>query len=210
MAGIFLHGLGQTAESWDQVLSLLNRTDILCPDLFGLAEGKPITYGTLYRSFSGYCDALDGCVDLCGLSLGGVLALNYTAENPEKVHSLVLAAAQYRMPKTILRLQNTLFRLMPGFLLDHAGLSKKEMISLCGSMIELDFSQVLPEMHCPTLVLCGEKDTANRKASAELAQRIPGAQLRTIPEAGHEINLDAPEELARLLRTFYEEIPGFH
>lgn len=41
------------------------------------------------------CDSFDVKIDLCGLSHGGVLALNYACVHPEKVHSLVLIATQY-------------------------------------------------------------------------------------------------------------------
>lgn len=204
MGCVLVHGLGQTAESWKAVAFSLNRTDIFCPNLYDLAKGKPMSYDRLYRGFSDYCSGLEGAIDLCGLSLGGVLALHYASEHPEKVRSLVLIAAQYRMPKRTLRLQNMLFRLMPKGMFAQTGLSKEDMISLCTSMTELDFSGALSGISCPTLVICGKKDTANSRASEKLVQYISSARLAIVPSSGHEVNLDAPEQLAQLLHSFYK------
>lgn len=206
MQCVLVHGLGQTSESWERVVSTLSRSDILCPNLYRLAEVTPISYEALYRSFSDDCNGLDGPIDLCGLSLGGVLALHYTAEHPEKARSLVLAAAQYKMPKRLLQLQNLVFSLMPAKAFVQTGLKKQEMLALCQSMEELDFTNVLPKISCPTLVVCGQKDTANLKAARQLAKQIPGAGLKIIPGAGHEVNTNAPEEFAKLLYAFYEVI----
>ena len=208
MEHIFLHGLGRTPESWNRVLEKLGIKNADCPNLPAFAAGKPVTYAGLYRALTDEFDAAEGKINLCGLSLGGVLALNYTLEHPDKVRSLVLIAAQYRMPKRTLRLQNSLFRLMPKGMFAQTGFSKEDMISLCASMTELDFSSALSGISCPTLVICGEKDAANRRASEELAEHIPSARLGTVPGSGHEVNLDAAEQLAELLQAFYKVLIG--
>lgn len=206
MEHIFLHGLGQAPESWNRVLEKLGIKNADCPNLPAFAAGKPVTYAGLYRALTDEFDAAEGKINLCGLSLGGVLALNYTLEHPDKVRTLVLIAAQYRMPKRTLRLQNSLFRLMPKGMFAQTGFSKEDMISLCASMTELDFSGALSGISCPTLVVCGQKDTANLKAARQLAKQIPGAGLKIIPDAGHEINTNAPEEFAGLLCAFYKAL----
>ena len=80
---VFLHGLGQKPGDWDPVINRLDKgSRALCPDLYALereGEDYPALYGALER----YCDGLEGPLDLCGLSLGGVLALQYAAEHPE-------------------------------------------------------------------------------------------------------------------------------
>lgn len=142
MSYIFAHGLGQTASAWDKVLERLERQpECVCPDLPELIRGKEVRqYAELYEIFSGCCDKVSGPVHLCGLSLGGILALNYTIDHPDKVLSLVLIGAQYKMPKRLLRFQNVLFHLMPGSMFDQIGFRKQDYISLSKSMMELDFS----------------------------------------------------------------------
>jgi pimeloyl-ACP methyl ester carboxylesterase len=52
----------------------------------------------------------------------------------------------------------------------------------------------------PTLVIWGEADRWIPAArGAELAQRIPGARLELLAGAGHLVQEDRPDELARLL-----------
>ena len=202
----FLHGLGQTPDSWDKVLAQLELENSVCPDLAALCRGKQATYPGLYEGFSKLCSQADGPIHLCGLSLGGVLALNYAIEHPERVGSLVLIAPQYKMPKGLLRLQNFLFHFMPKSMFQQMGFGKQEFIQLCRSMMELDFSGAVQKIACPTLILCGERDTANKKACGALAGLLKDAEFQVVGGSGHEVNVEAPEALAESLRTFYERI----
>ncbi len=200
MKYIYLHGLGQTPDSWNRVLGYLNApTNSICPDLAKLVHGREAKYSDLYAAFSALCDTIEDDLTLCGLSLGGVLALNYTIDHPEKVKSLILIATPYKMPKQLLRLQNILFRFMPKSAFSQTGFQKTDFIRLCHSMAELDFSRSLRKVICPTLILCGEHDRANQKACNMLSHLLPDAKFRMIPSAGHEVNVDAPEALAKAL-----------
>lgn len=206
MRPIFLHGLGQTPASWEKTIAQLESAqDCVCPNLAKLYQGDNITYQNLYEGFSEICDEFDEPLDLCGLSLGGVLALNYTIDHPEKVNSLVLIAAQYKMPKGLLKLQNILFQLIPKSMFQQTGLGKKEFIRLCKAMMELDFSSSLQKVSCPTLILCGQRDSANKKASTELAGLLKNAKLQIIPGSGHEVNIEAPKKLSEALGVFYKK-----
>lgn len=207
MKQVYVHGLGQTPASWDQVLQRLGkRTDCVCPDLTKMTSAEETTYPNLYRAFARLCDTLDGPLDLCGLSLGGVLSLHYAAEHPDRVHALVLIAPQYKMPKTLLRIQNTLFRILPTAAFPATGFTKEQFLQLCSSMTDLDFRRTLPAITCPVLVVCGSRDHVNQKACIALSKLLPRAKLEIAARAGHEVNLEAPEQLAALLYYFYEEI----
>lgn len=201
MKYIYLHGLGQTSDSWNRVLGYRNTsTDSICPDLAKLVHGREANYPDLYAAFSALCDTIEDDLTLCGLSLGGVLALNYTIDHPEKVKSLILIATPYKMPKQLLQLQNILFRFMPKSAFSQTGFQKADFIRLCRSMAELDFSRSLRKVTCPVLVLCGEHDRANQKAARMLAGLLKNAAFQQIPNAGHEVNTDAPERLAEILK----------
>lgn len=207
MKYIYLHGLGQNAASWNKVIGAAKAPELsVCPDLAEMVKGKAATYSTLYSAFSEMCDAENDGILLCGLSLGGVLALNYAIDNPQKVKALVLIAAQYKMPARLLKLQNALFHFMPQSMFQQTGFGKLDFIRLCSTMLELDFSDSLDQVSCPVLVVCGEKDKANKKASIELANILKHSQFKEIPEAGHEVNLESPEKLASILQEFYKSI----
>lgn len=203
MPRVYIHGLGQTPDSWEKVAAQLDTpAESICPSLPEILREREATYDNLYAAFADICDKVRGPLDLCGLSLGGVLALNYAVDHPQNVRSLALIAAQYQMPKRLLRFQNVLFRFMPGPVFDQMGFGKKDFIRLCKSMMELDFSGSLRQVSCPVLVVCGEKDAANKAASKNLADILPDAELRVISGAGHEVNVEAPEKLAAALQEF--------
>ena len=165
MKYLYLHGLGQNADSWNKVTSATEVSEnSACLDLAEMIKGKVATYSALYSAFSEMCNAENEDIILCGLSLGSVLALNYAIDYPQKVKALVLIAAQYKMPARLLKLQNALFHFMPQSMFQQTGFGKLDFISLCSTMAELDFSDSLNQISCPALVVCGEKDKANKKA----------------------------------------------
>ena len=114
MKKILIHGSGHKADSWNKVISNMNNDkDILCPDLSTILNGKEASYNNLYSSFAEYCNKLDGKIELCGLSLGGILALNYAIEYPNKVEKLVLIGIPHKVPKVMFSIQNVIFKFLP-------------------------------------------------------------------------------------------------
>ena len=213
MQYLFVHGiggLGQDSSSWDKTISLMSKTEhVSCPNLWALLNGKEITYANLYQSFANYCNGISGKVNLCGLSLGGILALNYAIDFPSRVQSMVLIGAQYKTPKGLIKFQNVIFRLMPNSSFAKMGMQKNDIINLTTSMLELDFSTNLKDVSCSVMIVCGGKDNANKKAAMNLAQNIPNAEIQLIKDAGHEINIDAPDRLADILNAFWQNETGY-
>lgn len=205
MEYIYLHGLGQTAASWQPLLEQLPEKGT-CLDLVGLIKGKEATYSNLYAAASQACDAADDPLVLCGLSLGAVLALNYAIDHPEKVKALVLIATQYKMPKALLALQNVMFHFMKESAFQQTGFQKANFVSLCKTTGKQNFSQSVKTLRCPTLLVCGEQDSANQKASKALAAILPNAEFKEIPGAGHEVNTQSPDRLAAVLQEFYQHL----
>ena len=207
MKYLYLHGLGQKPDSWNRVIKETKVSESsISLSLAGMLEGKDVTYSELYSAFSEECDKENEAIVLCGLSLGAVLALNYAIDHPDKVKALVLIAAQYKMPKKLLKFQNMLFRLMPNSMFRQIGFKKADVISLCGTMAELDFRDSLHNVSCPVLIVCGEKDNANKKASKELCHYLNNSYFHELMKTGHEANIEAPEELAIVLQQFYDSI----
>lgn len=206
MKYLYLHGLGQKPNSWDRTIKETKVSDSSISLSFAeMLKGEKATYRELYAAFSEECDKEAEEIVLCGLSLGAVLALHYAIDHPDKVKALVLIAAQYKMPKKILKFQNMLFRLMPNSMFKQMGFSKADVISLCGTMAELNFGDSLHNVSCPVLIVCGEKDNANKKASKELDRYLSKSSFCEL-KAGHEVNIESPEELAIVLQRFYDNI----
>ena len=199
---LFLHGLGQGPDSWRAVAERLTGVDAVIPDLGAMLAGRA-DYLALRGALFAVCDAEKAPLHLCGLSLGGVLALAYAAHRPERVASLVLIGTPYTMPKRLLKLQDLLIAITPRTAFESLGLTKRQMRGLSLSMATLEIPALLPRVRCRTLVLCGEKDRATRKAARQLQEGLSNAAMQTIDGAGHEANREAPEALSAALAAFY-------
>ena len=207
MKKILIHGSGHKATSWNGVISYIeNNNDILCPDLSLILNGKEASYYNLYSSFVDYCNRIDGEIDLCGLSLGGILAFNYALDFPEKVKSLILIGTPYKVPKVMFRIQNIIFKFLPKSLFENMAFNKRDTFILGSSMKNLDFSNRVKDIQCPTLIICGEKDSANIKSAYYLSENIKNSQLKIVEEAGHILNEEKPRELSLLINDFWRDL----
>ena len=201
---ILIHGSGHKADSWEKTISYLDRReDVLCPELSAILNGREAGFPNLRAAFAAYCAQTGGPVHLCGLSLGGILALNYALEHPENVKTLALIGTPHKVPKVAFALQNVVFRFLPKSAFASMAFDKKDTFALGNSMKNLDFSGRVREVRCPTLILCGEKDGANLKSARFLAGHIPGAELQVLENTGHVVNEENPRVLAERLNEFY-------
>ena len=205
MKKIFIHGSGHRGASWNETISYMkDNQDILYPDLSSILNGKEANYDNLYSSFVKYCNNIDEKIDLCGLSLGGILALNYALDFPNKVNSLILISTPYKVPKFMFSVQNVIFKFLPKTLFETMVFNKKNTFILGNSMKKLDFSNRVSKLKCPTLIICGEKDNANIKSAYYLFENIKNSKLEIIKNTGHIINEENPKELARLINNFWQ------
>lgn len=204
MINILIHGLGQNETSWNTVKNQLNikEMNVENPNLFNLAKNYQLTYGNLLNVFTDYCNSFNDKLNLVGLSLGGILAIDYAISHSEKVNSIMLCAVPYEMPKKLLKIQNFIFKFMPKRTFENMGVSKENFIQLTNSMSELNIKEKISKLKSPTLVVCGEKDSANIENAKKLNENIKNSELKIIKNAGHEINIDTPKEFAELIKEF--------
>ena len=172
---------------------MTDNKDIVCPNLSSILEGKEASYENLYSSFVKYCNEFDGQIHLCGLSLGGILALNFALDFPRKVKTLVLIGTPYKVPKLAFSFQNIIFRFLPKSIFKTMAFDKKDTFALGNTMKNLDFSDRVKNIKCPTLILCGKKDSANVKSAQFLSQNIKSAELKIIENTGHVVNEENPK-----------------
>ena len=194
---VFLHGLGQRAADWGQVASQFPNTD--CPELFETA-GEKLNYSALLSSLEERYEYEKEPLCLCGLSLGGMLALDYALRHGDRVAAMVLLGARDRTPRLLMDIQDLLFCCMPAKVFASMGMKKEQVRDLTRSMKDLDFTDRLSAIHCPVTVACGEKDYPNLAAARRLAKYLPNARLYVVPHAGHELNADAPDTVAEIVR----------
>ena len=70
-------------------------------------------------------------------------------------------------------------------------------------MARPDSRPMLPQVACPTLVLCGRQDAISTlEMHVEMADAIPGARLAVVEECGHLASLERPHATTALMRDW--------
>ena len=102
-------------------------------------------------------------------------------------------------------IQNVIFKFLSQSIFDNMAFNKKDTFILGKSMKKLDFSNKVQEIKCPTLIVCGEKDSANIKSAYYLSENIKNAKLKIIENTGHVVNEEKSQILAKVLEQLYKE-----
>lgn len=97
------------------------------------------------------------------------------------------------------------FKFLPQSIFDNMAFNKKDTFILGKSMKKLDFSNKVQKIKCPTLTVCGEKDSANIKSAYYLSENIKNAKLKIIENTGHVVNEEKSQILAKVLEQLYKE-----
>jgi 3-oxoadipate enol-lactonase len=212
---VLLHGLGTGPGAWlPQIEVLSAEREVLAPDLVA-------AYGRGWDAAVeevGELVASRGPVDICGLSLGALVALRIAADDPWKVGSLSVCAGFDRLPPRVRRRIRRIAWLMGmvprGFLHRQlvAGIPepyRRQALTEIRPLRPRQVARLMREaagfeldpvrIEAPTLVLCGERDRANLPLARALADALPSGELALVPAAGHVANLDNPEAFTALL-----------
>ena len=205
MKNILIHGLGQSGKAWNTVKNELETKGVssIAPDLFELVKDKEVDYAAVYQAFSKLCESYQDRLNLCGLSLGGLLALNYAIQYPKKISSLVFIGTPFEIPKRLLKFQNLVFTLMPKSAFQ--SISKKDFIHLSKSMEDLHFMELAATLDCPALILCGVNDKTNMESAKRFHEVMKNSNLVIVENSGHEVNEENPYALASILQAFWTE-----
>ena len=209
MINILVHGLGQDEKSWNEVKKQLNNNgiNVETPNLFSIVQNYQVNYENMYREFADYCNSFKEKINLVGLSLGGVLAIDYIIEFPEKINSITLIGTPYEIPKAIFTIQNIIYKFIPKRIFEKRGCPKKDIISLLDSMKNLSIPDKVTSIKSNTLIICGEKekDNINMKSAKQLNKVIKNSKFKIIENAGHEVNTDNPKVLSNVIYDFWKD-----
>lgn len=224
---LFLHGAGGTHRHWGKQIQGLWGATLVCLDLPGHGRSK----GEGRQSVEEYADLVAefiAALDLespivVGHSMGGAIVLDLALRYGDQMGGLVLVGTGARlrvMPSLLEGLReefestvNLLCRYAYGPLASEemARLGREEILAigpevLLGDLLACDRFDVmdrLGEVWLPTLVICGEEDQLTPlKYSRFLGDHIQGARLITIPEAGHMVMVEKPQETTDAIAGF--------
>src|SRR5438270_1660812 len=220
---VFLHGVGSDKSVWHPQLAHFGRTRrAIAFDYPGYGDSDCAPEGTTRDDYaSAIISAMHELgVDrahICGLSLGGVVAIAIHHLAPERCASLILADSFAVHPDGRAIYERSLAgsRDLPAMaqarvdvlLAQPADPEVRREVVETMSRIDPAAYRIGAEavwladqrgragaIRCPTLVLCGTEDKITPPdLSDELAALIAGAQIEIIRNAGHLTNLEQPE-----------------
>ena len=231
---VLLHGVGSDRSVWHlQLDHFAPERRTIAFDYPGYGESDPAAEGTTRDDFAGAILAAMEALGverahICGLSLGGVIALAIDHQAPERSASLILAdsfaahpdgQAIYERSVTASEAgtMRALAEARADVLLAQPADPKvrSEVIETMGRIDPTayrigaeavwlaDQEERCDDVRAPTLVLCGTLDLITPPAlSHTLARLIPGARYEPIEGAGHLSNLERPDEFNTLVGAF--------
>ena len=199
---VFLHGLGQSAESWKEVQELLADYPSEALDLFptgitSYQEAKERIYQHLSEETEPFV--------LIGLSLGAALALELSSYDLPNIQASVLSGCPLKLAGNIpFYIQLLIFKLLPKRVFEKQGADKALMVGVSEELKTLDLTDISRTCPYPTLLICGSKDKPNLSSMRSLHKLISESQFQIIPDGPHVLNRAKPKEFAAITRSFLE------
>jgi 3-oxoadipate enol-lactonase len=229
---VFLHGVGSDKSVWHPQLAHFSADRrAIAFDYPGYGDSDPAPGGTSRDDYAAaILSAMRGLgverAHVCGLSLGGVIAVALHHQAPEASASLILADTFAVHPN-----RQAIYERSIAASADMAALARGRVDALLAAPADeavrtevvetmgridptafrigaeavwlADQRERAAAIGVPTLVICGEQDTVTPpELSDELARLVPGARMQVIDGAGHLGNLEQPHEFNRLVEDF--------
>jgi pimeloyl-ACP methyl ester carboxylesterase len=170
---VLLPGVGSGPEAWQpQIEAFGAQCEVLTPRL--RLDGE----FTVEREAERLWQELPGDpVELCGLSLGALVAMQMALLRPDRVERLALCAGFARLPvrgRLLMGMVGAAAGLVPARLRGElGGLERRAVRAVFRAGRRFDASGELGRLTMPTLVLYGERDRANAALSEWLAGALP-------------------------------------
>ena len=199
---IFLHGLGQSAESWKEVQELLADYPSEALDLFptgitSYQEAKESIYQHLSEETEPFV--------LIGLSLGAVLSLELSSYDLPNLQDLVLSGCPLKLAGNIpFYFQTLVFKLLPKRIFEKQGADKSLLVGVSEELKTLDLREIAKNCPYPTLLICGSQDKPNLSSMKAIQELMSNSQFQIIPDGPHVLNKEKPKEFVENTRSFLE------
>ena len=228
---VYIHGAGSNGHFANKLLDILSATH--SPLSFDFpAHGRSSGIDSL-GSITAYSDFTYNLwktlgvrpAVLMGHSMGGAIAMDLALRHPEMVDGLALTctAPKFNIPddRVDVWAQVMKGRQPQPFNKDSCSPQTPQEIVQQGWMEQIktdprvrhfdllacqqvDLTSKLGEISKPTLILAGKDDVATPVAqSEEMRDKIPGAQLTVVEDAGHWLPIEKPQEACDAVNAFF-------
>ena len=229
---VFINSLGTNLHIWDEAVTHFAHVQTVRYDKrgHGLSDAPPAPY-----TMRDHSDDLRGLLDhlnieraiLIGVSVGGMITLDFSAQHPERVEAMVLLDTAGKIGdadgwnQRIALLEEHGMAHLADPILDRwfapdVGAEMRQIgrniltrtplagyVGTCAAIRDADLRPALATMPMPALVLCGTEDSATPPDFVkELANALPNAIFHTIDGAGHLPCWEKPAATAAVIKSF--------
>jgi pimeloyl-ACP methyl ester carboxylesterase len=233
---LFIHGFPLSGEMWQPTVQRLSGWRCIVPDLRGFGRSAPSDTVTIERFSDDLATLLREAgeprpVVVCGLSMGGVIALDFFRRYRAHTRALVLvdcrpdaedAAGRGRREQVAANVMHQGSGVLAEEMIQRLvapGASwelRKKWTDLMASSAPIavaaasralayraDSTPMLGQIDVPTLLVFGERDEITPpEIGITMQAAIPGSRLAVIPDAGHLPPVEQPDRFADTLRSF--------
>jgi pimeloyl-ACP methyl ester carboxylesterase len=232
---VFLHGLFGSPDNWKPIVNQLTDTHKCI-----LIE-LPLDFSSVDINFDGIHTLtdytkkiLDGFGDLfqefvmCGNSLGGQVAIDYTLKYPNEVETLIISGSaglserslsdgnHPKMNKeTIRRLAEEIFynkeyctneMVDEVFNMLNTRKALRFLLKVAKATRNTNFNDDLHKIKIPTLLIWGKQDVITPPSVAEeFDEKIKHSKLVYIDKCGHAAQIEQPDEFTLIMKEFLKD-----
>jgi steroid delta-isomerase-like uncharacterized protein len=227
---LFLHGGTATGPEGhpDQIRDFAREYQVIAPDSRGHGRttdsDQPLSYALMASDVVQLLDHLEiDRAHVVGFSDGAIVALDLAINYPERVDKLVLGGANFHVDGLteafIEEAENLSVETYPPELAelfylniapdpDHFPVFLEKISQMWLTQPNYTLEE-LGSITAPTLIIDGDLgETVRPEHVQEMAQAIPGAELRLIPDVGHLAPVLKPKEWDEAVLTFLREPEG--
>lgn len=234
---VLIHGARLTRAMWQPQIGALSASfRVIAPDLpgHGALAGIPFSFDEAITRIAAVIDTVaNGRAVVCGLSLGGYVALAFGARYPQRTTALVLSGCAFSFRRwsgrflgapyvAVSRLVTRTFSPLlaraeerairqryPAALADAIvarGFFYRFYADISAEMLDFDPLPALHACDCPVLLLNGVQDHFFRRHEPIYLRALRNGQLRLVEGATHLANLDQPMVYTDAVRDFVSRV----
>ena len=201
------------ARAADDIAAVLDHLGIEKAHVVGLSMGG---FATLHFGFRHAARALSLCVAGCGYGAEKGQQDKFRSEVAAVAafldeHGIEAFAARYAYGPTRVQFENKDIRGFNEFrqqLAEHSATgARNTQLGVQGERPSLyDLTDQMAALTVPTLILTGDEDWPCLQPALLMKQASPSAALSVMPNCGHTINLEDPDQFNRLVGDFIVQV----
>jgi len=235
-----LNSIGTDMQVWDETLPYLSRNSVVRMDARGHgkseASAEEYSLSMLAEDALAVLDAAGlASAAICGLSLGGMIAMRLALKAPARISSLVLVCTSAKMDAAVW--QERIDRIKQGGMDSICDIAMSRFFSpdfvqarsdvvtkiraeflatnpvgytgCCAAIRDMSLLPDLSAIKMPTLIIAGAKDVSTPYGShgEKIFAAIKNANVATLDTA-HLAPVEAPQAFSDALNRFFSDIRG--